>query len=73
MKRLRVLPLVVLGVLLPLLVGAEMYQWVDGKGVRHYSNSPLPEGIKTGSSWGEIKYDEKAGRASEAKTAQIAR
>jgi len=73
MKRLRYLPLVVLGVLLPLLAGAEMYQWVDGKGVRHYSNSPPPEGIKAGSSWGEVKYDEKADQANKEKTAEIVR
>jgi hypothetical protein len=73
MKRLRVLPLVVLGVLLPLIASAEMYQWVDGKGVKHYSNSPPPVGIKADSSWGEIKYDEKKGQAQKDKDAEIVR
>ena len=73
MKRLRYLPLVILGVLLPLLAGAEMYQWVDDKGVRHYSNSPPAEGIKADRSWGETKYDEKKGQAQKDKDAAIVR
>ena len=32
-----------------------MYQWVDDAGVKHYSNSPPPEGIQAESSWGEMK------------------
>ncbi len=71
MKRLRYLPLVVLGVLLPLVVGAEMYQWVDDKGVRHYTNSPPPEGVSADRSWGEIKSDDKAGRAQKEQEAKI--
>ena len=71
MRRLRYLPLVVLGVLLPLIVSAEMYQWVDDKGVRHYSNSPPAEGIKASSSWAEITTDEKTARAKKAQEADL--
>ncbi len=71
MKRLRYLLLVVLGVLLPLVAGAEMYQWVDDKGVRHYTNSPPPEGVSADRSWGEIKSDDKAGRAQKEQEAKI--
>ena len=55
MTRLKHLPLVVLIVLLPYIAGAEMYQWVDSQGVKHYTNSPPPEEARTGRSWGEIK------------------
>lgn len=55
MTRLKHLPLVVLIVLLPYIAGAEMYQWVDGAGVKHYSNDPPPAGTTADSTWGEIK------------------
>ncbi len=55
MTRLTYLSLVVLIVCLPSIAGAEMYQWVDSQGVKHYTNSPPPEGTSADSSWGEIK------------------
>lgn len=55
MTRLRFLPLVLLSVFLPHIAGAEMYQWVDAQGVKHYANSPPPEGTRADSSWGEAK------------------
>ncbi len=71
MKRLRYLPLVVLGVFLPLVAGAEMYQWVDDKGVKHYTNSPPPVGVSADRSWGEIKSDEKASQTQKEQEAKI--
>ena len=55
MTRFTYLPLVVLIVCLPCIAGAEMYQWVDDKGVKHYANSPPPEGVKAKSSWDEVQ------------------
>jgi hypothetical protein len=55
MTRLTYLPLVFLIVMLPCIAGAEMYQWVDQQGVRHYSNTPPPEGTRAQNSWREIK------------------
>jgi len=54
MTRLACLPLVVLVILWPGTVGAEMYKWVDAGGITHYSNSPPPEGIRAKSSWDEV-------------------
>jgi len=54
MTRINYLPLVILIVLLPTLAAAEMYQWVDEKGVRHFSNDPPPAGIQA-ESYREIK------------------
>ena len=55
MTRIKYLLLVILIVCLPYIAGAEMYQWVDGAGVKHYANSPPPEGTNADSSWGEVK------------------
>jgi len=54
MTRINYLPLVLLIVLLPTLTAAEMYQWVDEKGVRHFSNDPPPAGTQA-ESYQEIK------------------
>jgi len=58
MRLLKYLPLVILSVCLAHIAGAEMYQWVDNQGIKHYTNSPPPEEARTGSSWGEIKAGE---------------
>jgi len=55
MSRLKYLPLIILGVFLPYIAGAEMYQWVDAGGVKHYSNTAPPQGIQADSAWAEIK------------------
>jgi hypothetical protein len=55
MRLLKYLPLVILSVFLAHIAGAEMYQWVDSQGVKHFTNSPPPEESRTGSSWDEIK------------------
>jgi len=54
MTRIKYLPLVLLIVLLPTLTAAEMYQWIDEKGVRHFSNEPPPAGTQA-ESYQEIK------------------
>ena len=55
MRLLKYLPLVILSVCLAHIAGAEMYQWVDNQGVKHFTNSPPPGGTSADSSWGEIK------------------
>lgn len=54
MTRINYLPLVLLIILLPVVAAAEMYQWVDEKGVRHFSNEPPPTGTRA-ESYYEIK------------------
>jgi len=54
MTRINYLPLVLLVVLLPAVTAAEMYQWVDEKGVRHFSNEPPPAGTRA-ESYREVK------------------
>ena len=71
MTRLLFLALAVLSVLLPHIAGAEMYQWVDAQGVRHYTNSMPPEGTRADSSWGEIKNSEVADQDLKAREAAI--
>ena len=62
MKR-KILPMawsigVVAAVLLtPTAVIAEIYQWVDGNGVRHYSNTPPPDGVQIQNRFSEEKFD----------------
>ncbi len=51
-------------------VSAEIYQWIDGNGVRHYSNTPPPEGVQITNRFAEEKFDpeeEKKIRAAEEK------
>jgi len=54
MTRVKTLPLVLLLILWPVVTAAEMYQWVDEKGVRHFSNDPPPAGTQA-ESYREIK------------------
>jgi len=44
MIRIKTLPLVLLIVFLPMVAAANMYQWVDENGVRHFSNLQAPAG-----------------------------
>ncbi len=71
MKQLLILLLVALGVFMPLVAGAEMYQWVDEKGVKHFSNSPPPEGVTADRTRDEIKYDKAADEAGNAEKERI--
>ena len=54
MTRIKYLLLIILIVCLPYIAGAETYQWVDGAGVKHYANSPPPEGTNADSSWAKL-------------------
>ena len=71
MTRLTVLPLIVLIVLLPCIAGAEMYQWVDDQGVKHYANTPPADGVPAQSSWNEIQSGEDAGQDLKARETAI--
>lgn len=44
MKRINYLPLVLLIVFIPMVAAADVYQWVDENGVRHFSNLQAPAG-----------------------------
>jgi len=71
MTRIKYLLLVILIVCLPYNAGAEMYQWVDENGTKHFSNSPPPEGIKTDKSTVEIKSGETEDQDLKAREAAI--
>ena len=43
--------------LLPCTTSGEIYGWVDGNGIKHYSNDPPPEGIKAFTQTDEIQTD----------------
>ncbi|MDJ0721998.1 MAG: DUF4124 domain-containing protein [Desulfobacterales bacterium] len=43
--------------LTPTAVIAEIYQWVDGNGVRHYSNTPPPEEVQIQNRFPEEEFD----------------
>ena len=43
---------------LPCASFAQIYEWVDEKGVKHYSNDPPPDGVEVFSQSDEIQTDE---------------
>lgn len=71
MTRMKYLLLVILIVCLPYNAGAEMYQWVDEDGTKHFTNSPPPEGINADKSTVEIKSGETEDQDLKAREAAI--
>lgn len=57
--------LVVLAV--PVLYAAQVYQWTDENGVKHFSNDPPPESVQVDQVKSEIQYDEAADEANRAR------
>ena len=43
---------------LPCVTLGQIYEWVDEKGVKHYSNEPPPDGVEVFSQSDEIQTDE---------------
>ncbi|MFH1980718.1 MAG: DUF4124 domain-containing protein [Pseudomonadota bacterium] len=50
---------------------AEMYQWVDDSGVKHFANTPPPTGVKAENSWAEVQYNETADTALAAENERV--
>ena len=54
MKKLRTAAALLAFFILPGFASAEIYEWIDDKGVKHYSNEPPPEGVRVVSRRPEI-------------------
>ena len=62
MKMLLFFSMLALPLALNHLTHAEMYQWTDNNGVRHYSNSPPPESVTAYHTEPEISLEKQPGR-----------
>ena len=51
----------------PVLCAAQVYQWTDENGVKHFSNEPPPEGVQVDQVKSEIQYDQAADQANRAR------
>jgi hypothetical protein len=60
MKRLTPLVLVSVFCLWASIAGAQIYEWIDKNGVRHFTNVPPPAGVKIVNEQEAIPYDEAA-------------